>query len=382
LDRWGLILINARRRVIQFPSHYPMGRLYIPGKNGDAFFSLAVGKISVPADLPLILRVRQDADNISPLKRLEVRALYGLSIANTELTDEHLSDASSLDLRLLQLFATKVTGKGLRWLHCSNVTYFDARRTLFSDDGVSMMKSMAAVASVNLSATRITDKGVNHLADLAHIRTLLLWENAITSKAAESLCLMKSLEELAVGCSRFSDDGLSLVSALPRLSRLTLHRTMVSDIGLRAVAELTNLTDLDISGCEITDRGLEHMAGHKRLRALILADTLITDRAVPILARFPRLQELDLRGTAVTGEAASALGELPTLKRIVLSRSSISPNAASRLESIRTATIVLAPDRPSEVPSCLAGSPIDLDHDKSRYDLVSNASYPQEVRIG
>ena len=66
-----------------------MGRLYIPGKNGDAFFSLAVGKISVPADLPLILRVRQDADNISPLKRLEVRALYGLSIANTELTDEH-----------------------------------------------------------------------------------------------------------------------------------------------------------------------------------------------------------------------------------------------------------------------------------------------------
>ena len=108
---------RKQKRTLTFPQDFSLGSLYTSETNGYLFFAQAQGTVLAPMNIPLFLRINRDIMTLSPLRALDFQALNGLSIAHTNLLDQHLRDISSLTgLQVLHFEYTKLTGQGLKWL--------------------------------------------------------------------------------------------------------------------------------------------------------------------------------------------------------------------------------------------------------------------------
>ena len=115
-------------------------------------------------------------------------------------------------MRTLRLWATKVTGGGLRWV-----------------------KGLTRLESLNLQNSPVTGPGLEHLSALTQLQTLSLQGTLI------------------------DDVGLKYVSGLTQLRSLDLSYTKITNRQLGHLKQLTQLSDVNLQHTEVGYAGVEYL---------------------------------------------------------------------------------------------------------------------------
>jgi len=170
---------------------------------------------------------------LAQLEDLEILALRGMEVTNTQLEDIVRTQTK---LESLYLGYTHVTDHGLKYLErLPRLEDLDLTNTLVTDDGLKHLGTLAQLKSLNVDGTHVTDEGLKHLGALTN------------------------LELLFVGSTHITDDGLKHLKPLVRLEWLDLSNTGVSDAGLEQLEGMKNLRRLDFNYTPVTKEGLRHL---------------------------------------------------------------------------------------------------------------------------
>ena len=129
------------------------------------------------------------------------------------------------------------------------------------DRGLSDLKGLNNLTSLDLSWTKVTDAGLVHIKGLNNLKSLDLSGTKVT------------------------DAGLVHIKGLNNLTSLYLFSNNVTDAGLVHIKGLNNLTSLRLGGTNVTDAGLVHIKGLNNLKSLGLRRTKVTDAGVAELKR-------------------------------------------------------------------------------------------------
>ena len=233
----------------------------------------------------------------------------------------------------------KELGKSLRLvdLHGSGI----------SDEGLTFLKELKFLESLNLRETEVTEVGLAHLEGLESLVELLLDEDlaqAGTEWAEKELPHCFVNKELDIPLLEASSDT-ALKAALDNqlvISEfrqgdllLDLSNGDVSDEGMKFVAKLSNMTKLCLDGTRVTDAGLEHVAKLSNLTTLYLDETAVTDAGLEHLAGLSELRQLRLKETGVMGPGLVHLQSLPSLRVLFLGRTGVGDDGLSLLGTFK-----------------------------------------------
>ncbi len=172
--------------------------------------------------------------------------------------------------------------------------------TDFNDQGLTHIRELKELVSLELDSTQITDAGLVHLTGLANLKVLDLSETQISGSGFGHLQGLTRLKVISLRNTPVTDAGLAPLKELKNLEVLELAHTRVTDAGLVHLKGLTRLKRLDLRGLKLTDTGMASLRGLINLERLILGDTEVTDAGLVPLQSLTRLQHLDLFGTVVT----------------------------------------------------------------------------------
>lgn len=236
--------------------------------------------------LLLLANLKVDADELMELRH---PSLTQLMMAGSVIEDGKMDFLEGLP--------------NLEWLG------LDAGASLFSDNSLKHVETLAKLSHLSLKHTQFTDDGLDHLFGL------------------------RNLSELQIVESRISDDGLAkIIKNWPELRVLSLDYSAITDVGLVQLPELKQLRVFAGQGCEgigapsfsaiarvsslehlvlfrtsLTDDDVQKLSALKSLNHLNIANTKVTDGCVDSLLKFPSLKLLDIQGTAITAEGVARL---------------------------------------------------------------------------
>lgn len=142
------------------------------------------------------------------------------------------------------------------------------------------LESLIWIEHVDLAWKAVDDEGVSHLRQLRHLATLNL------------------------NGARLTDRGLAYLAECRALRRLQLHGASVTDAGLASLAKLSELEGIDLSSTQVTGENLEPLARLPALDMLNLNETPLNDSAVTVLSRMKRLRWLGVSHTTGLTDAA------------------------------------------------------------------------------
>ena len=80
-----------------------------------------------------------------------------------------------------------------------------------------------------------------------------------TNVGLTELKQLKSLQTLNLDSAKITDAGLKELKELKSLQTLLLQGTLVTDAGLKELKELRNLQTLDLRGTKVTDAGVKEL---------------------------------------------------------------------------------------------------------------------------
>jgi len=160
-------------------------------------------------------------------------------------------------LQELRVHQTRIPGAGLAPF---TLRYLDLNydRT-FNDQGMSSLKSMAALSKLYLRGTSITDLGLRNLSGLTNLTELDLADTGITDTGLSSLSALTKLRRLNLQASNVTDAGLDALAGMTGLEELSLYRTKVSNAGLAKLAQLKRLHALDLRYSRATSAGVREL---------------------------------------------------------------------------------------------------------------------------
>jgi hypothetical protein len=207
-----------------------------------------------------------------------------VSFRNLEFDDAalaRLADTHGDRITGLYLENTGVTDAGLRNLH---------KFTMLRHLMIRNYRQRKRPGTAELLAP-ITDDGLTHLKGLNHLWTLNLSDLPVT------------------------DAGLAAVNELPELMSLYLSNTKVQGHGLAQLKSLPRLSILYLDGSAITEDGLKSLSGATSLQTLSLNHVPLTPNALPLLRAIPGINRLELTGCGfLDEEVAGLVKSMPGLK--------------------------------------------------------------------
>lgn len=135
-----------------------------------------------------------DAISRAVLDRLDLQDLERLSLADTDVNDEQLTEMPFMrNLRDLNLEATNVAGHGLQFLLREQegvpprLEYLTLIGDSVDDGGLAVVSRFANLKWLLVGGPGVTDRGVKHLAQLKGLRTLHLIAPNVSAEAWEQL---------------------------------------------------------------------------------------------------------------------------------------------------------------------------------------------------
>lgn len=264
----------------------------------------------------LVVETATDADLrcVGQLKQLSRLILLG----GHEITDEGLSYLRSLtNLESLDLAHSAVTGRGLGYLaELKNLQELRLFDTNVGDSGLIHVGKMRRLRRVDLSGCQLTDMGLTHLRRLNHLQELQLCGTSVTDAGLEHLGKMRELKKLDLRGCLITDEGLRRLHGLANLEALWLGDTRVGDAGLECLRGMRRLKQLDLARSRVTNAGLRHLQHLTNLEELSLQGIGVTDDGIDYLRGLTKLERLGLYGARISPEGAAALQRsLPRLRR-------------------------------------------------------------------
>jgi internalin A len=207
-----------------------------------------------------------------PHGRGSVGALYGLRNRSVVLlllaASAWAADSTATDTQWIEDAGGTATRDA-----SGRVTAIDFRASWVNDADLRRLTRYPALASLNLSLTRVTDQGMQELKSLPAVTDLdLRWAEYVT------------------------DEGIAAIKNWKKLKRLVLHGTKASDTALDHIAGITTLETLDLGSIMLTDVGLERLTVLPNLKALSIGGNELGDAGLQALRQMPGLTFLDLSG--------------------------------------------------------------------------------------
>jgi Leucine-rich repeat (LRR) protein len=359
---------------------------------------LAGTKVTVKGllDFPLLPNLEKLYLNGLPitdddLKQLQPRLprLSEFSLHGTKVTDEGLRHLPP-NVWTLFVAGTAVNGSGFANLKGRSFWRIVLDGTPLNDAGVGSVRSLASVANLDLTDTRVTDAGVEDLISVPGLQAVYVTKNRFSAKglaaikaAFPKVDLSSSWEpnraaaervvsvngrvvvsvkgndaELVVATAQdLSQDYFqvrrvdlagvtkpldSVLSALAELKdpefdgleSIDLSRAILNDAALAAVAPIHSLKDLSLAETQVTPVGLAHLSGMTRLRRLIL-DGAPIQGGLENLKPLRNLAELRLACPRLTDFSLQPVGEITSLERLSLAGAAITDEGLTHLLKLK-----------------------------------------------
>ena len=142
------------------------------------------------------------------------------------------------------------------------------RLTFYTDEGLSVVKKMNHLKSVNLRSAEITDEGLTYLKEMPELKEVVVVKAGITGKGVAHLLAVPRLERLGLSsCNK--ETMTQVVENAPKftaLKWLDLSSTSISDAELKQLKLFPSLIHLNLRSCrQVTDKGLQTLAELKGL---------------------------------------------------------------------------------------------------------------------
>ena len=265
-----------------------------------------------------------------------------LSLVGSDVTDAVMDLLNELpEIRVLQLFDTRVTHVGLRRLeHLAELQELSLGRAQINDEMMETVGALAGLRELELRGTRVTCVGLRQLRRLTRLRKLRLEGVQVNDEMMETVGALTGLQRLELTDTRVTDVGIRRLRSLTELKVLLLDGVEITDEGLSTLSSLKHLEtlvlrDMRIHGTGLNDLGpliglellllegpletVEGLTSLKGLRELWLCDTGVTDAGFEPLRRIPNLERLVLNGETFTDRKLDALPGFPRLKKFGVS---------------------------------------------------------------
>lgn len=182
------------------------------------------GLLARPVSMTFPAAVDHDLAVVSSLKSLE-----SVDFSDSVISDDGLRSLQLPQLRMLQIWNTCVT-----------------------DKGVEAIAAIPTIRELKLGSTGITDAGVRHLTRIKNLQWIELSETAITDKSAERIGRITTLTGLWLSQTMITDNGVRHLVNLPKLRDLSLRGTNISDESLLLLETVTTLRTVVIYDCDVT----------------------------------------------------------------------------------------------------------------------------------
>jgi hypothetical protein len=186
---------------------------------------------------------------------------------------------------------------------------------LGNDEDLGLLRHLSSVRSLRAGLANVSDSGLRHIEALHDLNALSLFGNAdVTDQGMTRLRGLVNLRSLDLGATSVSDRGLAHLERLRNLESLGLALTDITDRALDHVSQLPNLKTLSLAYTQVSDHGLPRLECLTKLEVLELQRTAVSDAAIGRLRRaLPRLVVRVGRSEAEGSSGRSAPGA--TLRR-------------------------------------------------------------------
>lgn len=148
--------------------------------------------------------------------------LTELSMPGNDITDAGIKELSELELHVVHLGITRISGTGLSHLaHMPIETLGLSHCSLIDNDAMEELRRFSKLKTVWLSATRITDLGLSRITNLP-LEYLAIGQCRVTDECKHSIQQLESLRELHFHYTGTTDDFLLAVGQLQNLERVVI----------------------------------------------------------------------------------------------------------------------------------------------------------------
>ena len=281
----------AREISVTFPAKHSLGSLYSAGRAfphlrkwiGDAKGSV---NVSLEDDKLLGIALGQlGTDGFSSMASEDLAKVNSLDFSASYFNDKTAQSASVLADSMPRLVELRFDFLKVSNRELQAASHFRSLQTLWltgtdlTDDLIASVSAQSNVVNLVLKKTRITDGGMTQLKSMPNLQTLNL-PSQISDPGLFILAQFPALQRLDVSFSAISDNGLAPLKTLTTLQELYVNDTKLTDAVMPHLAKIGSLTTIFLSGTQVSDSGLEHLQEMPMLEHLELRDTRVTENGI------------------------------------------------------------------------------------------------------
>jgi Leucine-rich repeat (LRR) protein len=127
-----------------------------------------------------------------------------------------------------------------------------------TDFDLKVIGGLKQLRSLNIAGLNISDLGVSQLKTITGLQSLDLSRTQVTNKVFDTLIQLQNLERLSLWRVKRIDDGAAAqIAGLKHVNTLDLSETAITDHALEQMAGMKQLRRLYLSGSKVTSAGLE-----------------------------------------------------------------------------------------------------------------------------
>jgi hypothetical protein len=158
------------------------------------------------------------------------------------------------------------------------LTFIDGNRMPVEDPVCEYLAKLESLEKVDFAATELSDAGVKKLAKLPRLKVLHLESTNVHGEFVEEFARCKSsLRSLRFGNDSTTPAAWKMLANLKDLKRLDMYHCRLKDEALQYIGQMTALEQLRIpDNSKITDAGIQHLKNLKHLHYLSVEETHVT----------------------------------------------------------------------------------------------------------
>lgn len=247
------------------------------------------------------------------LSQLTTELPFSLNLADSDVTDEALTDIKSL-----------------------NVVHLNLSGTQISDQGLTYLSGHEYCQLLDLSYTQCSSNGLNNVVTSLPLQSLILRGIKLSEDTLEALGQCTQLMLLNLANTNVQDQWLAALRKVETLEYLILYQTEVTG---KTLNQLTNLSYLDLSFCPVDSRAIEQLNLLTNLASLHLMGIKLSHEAVKHFAS-TNVTHLNLSNSSLTNRDLRTLSSMPELKELFVRNCDISVNEFERFQSRNTDCVI------------------------------------------
>jgi len=204
-------------------------------------------------------------------------------------------------------------------------------------EGLVHLKGLKSLRFLSLQGNRREDidDSLRYISGLTELEELNLRETAVSDAGLAHLSGLTKLRKLNLLMNRggISDAGMAHLKNLKSLEEIILPGEGVGDVGLAYLAELESLKSIN-AGVNVTDKGLAAISKMKSLDNLEINSKRVTDAGLAELSRCGHLKSLGIKRSPITDEGLEKLAEIKSLRKLSITGIAITGACLGKLKGL------------------------------------------------